>query len=72
LFHCTQEDLIEEEEFEPIVQHAKPTMAKKPLSDDEGSIIILDSDSDEGKVSTQHRETSHKMYRGPLSVYLSD
>jgi hypothetical protein len=52
LFHCTQEDLAEEKEFEPVVQHPKLTMAKKLSSDDEESIIVLDSDSDEGKVST--------------------
>jgi len=51
-FHCTQEDLVEGKEFEPVVQHPKSIMAKKPVSDDEGSIIILDSDSDEGRVST--------------------
>jgi hypothetical protein len=50
-FHCTQEDLVEGKEFEPVVQHSKSVMAKKPISDDEGSIIILDSDSDEEKVS---------------------
>jgi hypothetical protein len=44
--------MVEGKEFEPVVQHPKSVMTKKPLSDDEGSIIILDSDSDDGKVST--------------------
>ncbi|GFG34646.1 hypothetical protein Cfor_03065 [Coptotermes formosanus] len=43
-------------------------MAKKPLSDDEGSIIILDSDSDEGKVEpSKQKSIEAKHIAGDLS-----
>jgi hypothetical protein len=45
-----QEDLDEVKEFEAKVQNPEVAMTKKPPSDDEGSIVILDSDSEEGKV----------------------
>jgi hypothetical protein len=45
------QDLDGEKVFDQVVQHPKVGTAKKPPSDDEGSIVILDSDSEEEKVS---------------------
>jgi hypothetical protein len=44
------QDLDREEVFKRVVQHPKVGMGKKPPSDEEGSIVILDSDSEEEKV----------------------
>jgi hypothetical protein len=44
------QELDGEKVFEQVVQHSKAVMDKKLPSDDEGSIVILDSDSEEEKV----------------------